>query len=149
MNRMMGRGRDAFTQIEQYIKNTVEGKTDWEAFKILGDLHYENTYYIQARQKYQRAGVLNPNEPSIYIGLARARMKLAQRQGAIEAAKMAVTLDAMSAEAHEGDRGHDLELALAVGARDDAAVDQRLLHQGRNDVCAAVAGYEFTHAFSL
>jgi len=110
LNLLAGRSRDAFGQIEAYVR-TPEGAKDWEAWKVLGDLHYAGQYYVLADQKYRRAVTLNPNEASIYVGLCRSAGKQARKQEAVELGARAAQLDPQSAEARE-------VYALALAARE-------------------------------
>jgi len=97
---LLGRPREAFTKINDYIA-TPEGNGDWEAFKILGDLHYAGGYYEQAITKYRRAITLNPAEARTYVGLCRALGKRGQRREAIETARTAVEKDPTLPEAYD------------------------------------------------
>lgn len=92
MNRLIGRSRDAFSQVSDYVRS-AEGSVDWEAWKILGDLHLSGKYYVQAEGKYRRAAELSPDEASIYVGWARNCMKRGKRDEAVEKARLAVKLD--------------------------------------------------------
>jgi len=100
LNRLINRTRDAFSQVQKYVK-TPEGSVDWEGFKVLGDLHYEGKYYVQADAKYRRAAQLAPGEPSVYIAWSRCNLKLAKRELAIRYARKAVELDPTSADPYE------------------------------------------------
>ncbi len=99
MNRLIGRSRDAFSQVTQYVRS-AEGSVDWEAWKFLGDLHYDGKYYVQSEGKYRRAAELAPDEATIYISWARNCIRRAQRTEAVEKALKAVTLDPTSIDAH-------------------------------------------------
>ena len=100
MNMLIGRSRDAFGQVSSYA-SSPEGAKDWEAFKILGDLLLQGTYYVQAEAKYKQALELNPNEASIYIGLAECARNRGRRLDAITYAQQAQQLDPSSAEAYD------------------------------------------------
>jgi len=80
--------RDALARIEKYA-NAPEGRNDWYAFKLLGDL-YLVSYPSQARAKYERALVLAPNESDAMIGIGRAELKLNRAEEAIEFAEKAI-----------------------------------------------------------
>jgi tetratricopeptide (TPR) repeat protein len=100
MNILVGYRREGFKKIDDYVL-TAEGRNDWEAYKILGDLHLQAKYYVMAEDKYKIALRLAPNEPSIFIGLARVATKRSLRQDALEYAAKAVELNPRDAEAHE------------------------------------------------
>ncbi|MHC4066538.1 MAG: tetratricopeptide repeat protein [Planctomycetota bacterium] len=100
INILIGRSRDAFSQINTYVQ-TADGRNDWEAFKILGNLHFEGGYYVQAEAKYKRASSLNPDEAPIYVGLCKCAIKRGQRRDAEKWGKQATEKDGGSPEAHE------------------------------------------------
>jgi len=97
---LLGRPREAFTKINDYAV-TPDGNGDWEAFRILGDLHYAGGYYEQAITKYRRAITLNPSEARTYVGLCRALGKRGQRREALETARTAVEKDPALPEAYD------------------------------------------------
>lgn len=101
MNILIGRPRDAYTQVSRYVRTSPEGASDWEAFRVLGDLLLQGRYYVQAEAKYKQALELNPNEVSIYLGLAQCSSSRARRLEAVEYAHTAVQLDSTSPEAHD------------------------------------------------
>ena len=100
LNRLVGRSRDAFGQVQGYVKSP-EGSVDWEGFKILGDLFQEGSYYVQAATKYSRAAQLAPREASIFMSWSRCCLSQTRRAEAITLAEQAVQLDSLSAEPHE------------------------------------------------
>ncbi|HUU85844.1 MAG TPA: hypothetical protein VM243_20290 [Phycisphaerae bacterium] len=99
MNILIGRSRDAYTQISNYAAS--DGSADWEAFKVLGDLHLQGKYYVLAEAKYKQALELNPTNVSVLIGLAQCANARAKRAEAIEYATRALRLDNTSAEAYD------------------------------------------------
>lgn len=99
MNRLIGRSRDAFSQVSKYVRSP-EGSVDWEAIKILGDMHYAGRYYVQAEGKYRRAAKLAPDEPSIYVGWSRNCIKRGQRNEAVDFARKAAKLDPTDVDAY-------------------------------------------------
>lgn len=104
MNMLIGRARDAFSQVSSYA-SSPEGAKDWEAFKIWGDLLLQGTYYVQAEAKYKQARELNPNEASIYIGLAECASNRGRRLDAITYAQRAQQLDPSSADGYDAYAG--------------------------------------------
>ena len=101
LNRLIGRSRDAFRQVQDYVSKSPEGEVDWEAFKILGDMFRGGSYYVQAASKYSRAAQLAPREASIFISWSRCCLGQGKRSEAIELAEQAVQLESLSAEPHE------------------------------------------------
>ncbi len=117
MNHLVGHTRDAFSQVRRYVSpENPEGAADWEGFKVLGDLYFEATYYVQALSKYRRAVDLNPSEPSILIAMSRCALKMAKRKEALVYAKEGVRLDPSSAEAFQVLS----EVLVATGELDEA-----------------------------
>lgn len=87
-----GRGREAMGKIDAYVRSP-EGESDWLGYKLLGDIHNDGKYYKMARTKYEKAATLNPNESSIFVGLARVELQLHYYDEAIEHARRGVELD--------------------------------------------------------
>ena len=106
LNILVGRESEALAQVLQYVDSAV-GQIDWEAYKLLGDLYYQGSYWAQAQQKYKWAARLNPSQGSIYIGLARCAIKRNQHaeeleeDQAVEYARQATELAPDSASAWE------------------------------------------------
>ncbi len=100
LNRLIGRSRDAFRQVQDYVSKSPEGSVDWEGFKILGDMFLAGTYYVQAATKFSRAAQLAPKEASIFISWSRCCLAQGKRSEAITLAEQAVQLDSLSAEPH-------------------------------------------------
>lgn len=98
LNILMGQTRLAFSEVRDYTKKSAEGSVDWEAYRILGDLHFAGTYYVQAEAHYREAARLAPSEPSIFVGLSKCALKQAKRPMAVQFAQKAVQLDPRSAE---------------------------------------------------
>jgi len=104
MNILVGRSRDAFSQINEYVRSP-EGEADpelWEAFRILGDLYFEGGYYVQAETKYTKAKDLNPTDAKIHIGRCRCALKRGGKpREAIGFAQAAIQNDPALPEAHD------------------------------------------------
>ena len=103
LNILVGRSRDAFSQINEYVRSP-EGEADpelWEAFRILGDLYFEGGYYVLAEAKYKKAERLNPTDAGIHIGLCRCALKRGRPGEAIGFAQAAIQDDPALPEARD------------------------------------------------
>ena len=98
MNILIGRSRDAFSQINKYVQ-TPEGANDWEAFRVLGQLYFASGYYEQAQAKFARAAELNSQDEKTLLGLSKTATKLGRRLQAVDAARIAVKQNPSSADA--------------------------------------------------
>jgi tetratricopeptide (TPR) repeat protein len=86
-----GRTQNAITYLGKYV-DTREGRTDWRAYRLLGDL-FVDEYQTLARGHYENARKLNANDPSIAFGLSQCAFKLGEQPEALRLANEAVSAD--------------------------------------------------------
>jgi tetratricopeptide (TPR) repeat protein len=86
-----GRRAEAVEHLRRFVE-TREGRNEWRAHRLLGDMFVEE-YPRLAEASYQRAATLNPGEASILFGLSRSAFKLGDAEQAIELARRAVAAD--------------------------------------------------------
>ena len=84
-----GRRGDAVQQLQKFVE-TREGRREWRAFRLLGDLFVEQ-YPQLAKANYQKAAALRADEPEVQFGLARCAVKLGRNAEAIQLARGAVS----------------------------------------------------------
>lgn len=84
----VGRQGDAIEQLKQFVA-TREGRTEWRAFRLLGDL-FVGEFPRLAKSHYDQAAALNPNEPSVQYGLSLCAVKLGAVDDAIRFARNAI-----------------------------------------------------------
>lgn len=82
---------DAITELRKFVESR-EGKTDWRAFRMLGDL-FVDEFPRQAKSSYSQARALNPSEPSVLYGLSLAELKLGNTDDAVRLGSDAVSAD--------------------------------------------------------
>ena len=82
---LMGRAGDAIDKLREFTE-TREGRNEWKAFRILGDLFVEQ-YPQLARAKYRNAEALKANDPTIIFGLSRCAYGIGEPQKALHLAR--------------------------------------------------------------
>ena len=88
---LAGRYNDAVQQLQAFI-DTRDGRNEWRALRLLGDLLVE-TYPQLAESHYRSAAALKPGEPSVLFGTARCLAKRGRQSEAITTAREAVVAD--------------------------------------------------------
>lgn len=86
-----GRQGDAIAAMRSFLE-TREGRNDWRAHKILGDL-YVGAYPQLAKSEYEEADSLKGHVPGVLYGLSRCAFKLGRSDEAAELARKAVAAD--------------------------------------------------------
>lgn len=86
-----GRNGDAIDQLRQFVQ-TREGRIDWKAHQVLGDL-FATEFPRLAQGSYQKAAELNPNEPAVLSGLANCAGRTGNLDEGIRLARLAVEAD--------------------------------------------------------
>ena len=86
-----GRRGDAIDQLQKFVE-TREGRNEWAAFRLLGDLFVEDFPRL-AKANYDKAAALKANEPSVLYGLSRCAIRLGSPSDAVKLAKDAVDAD--------------------------------------------------------
>ncbi|MDO8632569.1 MAG: tetratricopeptide repeat protein, partial [Phycisphaerales bacterium] len=86
-----GRNGDAIDQLRRFVE-TRDGRNEWKAFRVLGDL-FVSEFPRLAKANYERAAVLNPNEPSVLTGLSLCANKTGDRDEALRLARRAAEAD--------------------------------------------------------
>lgn len=82
---------DAIDQLRRFVE-TREGRNEWKAFRILGDL-FVDEFQRLAKSNYEKALQLKPDEPAVLYGLALCAMKLGDFEEALKYAKAAFVAD--------------------------------------------------------
>lgn len=111
-----GRLTEAMEPIQKWIQSPG-GQNDWKAHKLLADLYRQGSFPTLAEARYLQAARLNPNQPSIYVGLSSVYTALGQSDKAVQAARDAVNADLSNDPAI---RSH-LVTALLQGGRIEEA----------------------------
>jgi len=88
---LTGRETDAIGRLRVFLE-TREGRNEWRAFKLLGDL-YVQQYPRLALAEYERAAALQPGEPGVLMGLSRCAGLLGQKDRAADLARDAAAAD--------------------------------------------------------
>ncbi len=88
---LAGRPGDASGQLLQFVE-TRAGRTEWRAFRILGDL-FRDEFPRLAKSNYDKAAALNPGEPTVLLGQSVCAMKLGSTTDALSFARDAVAAD--------------------------------------------------------
>jgi tetratricopeptide (TPR) repeat protein len=88
---MTGRHFDAIAQLREFLE-TREGRNDWKAHRVLGDL-FVNEYPQLAKAQYQQAEQLKPGEPAVLFGLSVSAYKLGNVSEATDLARRAADAD--------------------------------------------------------
>lgn len=87
-----GRPREAASNLQTFVE-TREGRNDWEAHLLIGDL-LVNDYPRLANSYYSRADELRPLDPDIRFGMARATAQFGKREDAIRIVRELIASDA-------------------------------------------------------
>lgn len=88
---MTGRHFDAITLLREFLE-TREGRNDWQAYRVLGDL-FVREYPQLARSQYQSAQRLKPDEPTVLYGLSLCAYHLGNVSEATDLARRAAEAD--------------------------------------------------------
>jgi len=91
LNVVSGRFSEARDQLRAFLE-TREGRNEWSAYRVLGDLFVEQFPRL-AKFQYDRAVELKPNEPTTLLGLSICEQKLADLDNARQHAQEAVLAD--------------------------------------------------------
>ncbi|HNQ22942.1 MAG TPA: hypothetical protein PKK06_07600 [Phycisphaerae bacterium] len=83
-----GRRSEAADNLNRFVE-TRAGRSEWSAYRALGDLYVEG-FATLAQSRYRQAATLKPNEPTVLHGLARCALKLGDYAGAVKHAEAAV-----------------------------------------------------------
>jgi len=94
--RYKGQKFDAVSALERFV-NTREGKNEWKAYRILGDLVIDSDFPRLARSHYNNAAELKPNEPSVLHGISRCAAAVGDYTEALDFARQAVSADGREA----------------------------------------------------
>jgi tetratricopeptide (TPR) repeat protein len=87
-NAAAGRRAEALDQLREFVA-TREGRTEWRAYRLLGDL-FVGEYPRLAKSNYEQALALNPNESGVQYGLSICALKLGDVEDGIRLARAAV-----------------------------------------------------------
>ncbi len=88
---LTGRRGDAIDQLQKFVQ-TREGRNDWPAHRVLGDL-FVDQFPRLAQANYKKAAVLKPNEPRVLFGLSVCAGKTGNWEDALRLAEEAVAAD--------------------------------------------------------
>lgn len=91
LNALTGARARAVADLQSFV-DRPEGRTEWRAFRILGDLMVDS-YPELARSYLDRADELKPGEPSVLFALARCELRRGRKKEAVEFARKAVEVD--------------------------------------------------------
>ncbi len=130
-----GRVLDAIEKLQAYLQ-TSEGRTDWHAHKLLGDL-YLREYPQMASSSYKKALALKPSEPAVLLGLSNCLYQLGRRADAVAKARQAVQAES-STRTHaqlarmllsdsnlaQAQVEAEKALELAIAAKDEASMSR-------------------------
>jgi predicted Zn-dependent protease len=86
-----GRQGDAIRELQAFLE-TRDGRNEWRAHRLLGDLFVEE-FPRNAKRCYERARGLNPNDPAVLMGLSRCASQLGEQDEAVKLASEAVQAD--------------------------------------------------------
>lgn len=88
---LIGRQGDAIDHLRRFVE-TPEGRNEWKAYRILGDL-FVGEFPRLAKANYEKAAALNPTEPALAYGLSLCAFRLGTTDEAIRLAQQAVSAD--------------------------------------------------------
>lgn len=91
LHALNGRIGEAIDQLRRFV-DSREGRTDWKAYRVLGDL-FIGEFPRLAKANYDRAAELNPSEPTVLAGLSITANKTGARDEALRLARAAVDAD--------------------------------------------------------
>jgi len=86
-----GRAGAAIDQLRKFV-GTREGRNEWRAFRLLGDL-FVTEFPQLAKANYRKARELNPGQVDVILGLSRCALKLGATAEALSLAREAVAAD--------------------------------------------------------
>lgn len=89
--KITGRNGDAIDQLRKFVQ-TREGRNEWRAYRMLGDLFVEEFPRL-AKANYEQAAALKAGEPSVLYGLSLSAMKVGRQEEALRLARQAVESD--------------------------------------------------------
>ena len=110
-----GRGGDAIDQLRKFVQ-TREGRNEWRAYRMLGDLFVEEFPRL-AKANYEQAAALKAGEPSVLYGLSLSATKLGRQEEALRFARQAVESDDAGAVAYVS---HLARILMSQQAWEDA-----------------------------
>lgn len=87
----MGRDGSARNALVRFVE-TREGRNEWKAYRILGDL-FVDEFPRMALAKYQKAAELKPGDPTVLLGMSRAHYEVGELSRALDLARRAVEAD--------------------------------------------------------
>lgn len=124
---LTGRANDAHDRLRRFVE-TPAGRTEWRAFRLLGDLFVTEFPHL-AKSNYDKAAALSPTAASVLFGRSLCAAKLGATVQAIALARDAVS----------GDEGHTIRYRthLAALLRADRQFDEAL-EQGQRALALAV-----------
>ncbi len=88
---LTGRRADAADELRVFVE-TREGRNEWQAYRILGDL-YVDEFPRLAQANYEKANRLNPNEPSAMFGLSVCALKRGDTKEALRLVREAMSTE--------------------------------------------------------
>lgn len=86
-----GRNGDAIDQLRKFVQ-TREGRNEWRAYRMLGDLFVEEFPRL-AKANYEQAAALKAGEPSVLYGLSLSAIGVGRQEEALRLARQAVESD--------------------------------------------------------
>lgn len=86
-----GRQGDAIDLLRKFVE-TREGRNEWRAHRILGDL-FVDEFPRLANANYRKAAALNDHEPTVLLGLSRCAAKIGAYAEAVRLAEQTVAAD--------------------------------------------------------
>ncbi len=86
-----GQSWDAVDHLQNFVR-TRDGRTEWKAYRTLGDLEVDQFPRL-ARSHYDKAASLIDGEPSVLYGLSRCAANVGNYAEALTFAKQAVSAD--------------------------------------------------------
>lgn len=88
---LKGSNGDAIDQLRKFV-STRDGRTDWKAQRVLGDL-FVTEFPRLAKAHYEKAAELMPNEPSVLTGLSNCANRSGNLDEGIRLAREAARAD--------------------------------------------------------
>ena len=88
---LMGRTGAAISSLQKYV-DSRDGRNEWKAFRVLGDL-FVDEFPRMALSNYEKAAALKPDEPTVLLGMSRGYHGVGERDKALDYAKRAVMAD--------------------------------------------------------